>query len=99
MPNEGIGDVVVELRNARGNTDKVIMIDILLVPSYETNLVSVSKLVKKGHKVEFSSNISQLKTKSVANYRIDGEGSIYTIQMKLVENPLICATHIKKKTE
>ena len=96
---EGIGDVEVELRNENGSTDTLIMRDVLFVPSYETNLVSVSKLVEKGHRVEFSSNCSQLKTEKGANYGIDREGSLYTIQMKLVEKPLSFATHAKKMTD
>ena len=64
---EGIGEVEVELRNENGSTDTLIMRDVLFVPSFETNLVSVSKLVEKGHRVEFSSNCSQLKTEQVFN--------------------------------
>ena len=63
----------VELRNENGSSDSLIMRDVPFVPSYETNLVSVSKLVEKGHRVEFSSNCSQLKTEKGANYRIDRE--------------------------
>ena len=96
---EGNADVEVELRNENRSTDTLKMWDVLFVPSYETNLVSVSKLVEKGHKVEFSSNCSQLKTEKGANYRTDREGSLYTIQLKLVEKPLIFATHAKKMTE
>ena len=59
----------------------------------------MSKLVEKRHKVEFSSNHSQLKTKSGANYRIDREGRLYTIQKKLVEKPLVFAMQEKKKIE
>ena len=75
------------------------MRDVLFVPSFETNLVSVSKLVEKGHRVEFSSNCSQLKTEKGANYRIDREGNLYTIQMKLVEKPLSFATNATKMTD
>ena len=75
------------------------MRNVLFVPSYETNLVSVSKLVEKGQRVEFSSNCSQFNTEKGANYRIDREGSLYTIQMKLVEKLLSFATHAKKMTD
>ena len=72
------------------------MRDVLLVPSYETKLVSVSKLFEKGHRFEFSSTCSQLNTERGANYRIDREGSLYIFQKKLVEKLLSFATHEKK---
>ena len=41
-----VGEVEVELRKERRSTNKLIMRDELLVPSYEANLVSVSELVE-----------------------------------------------------
>ena len=62
---EGIGDFEVELCDEKRSTDTLTMRNVLLVPSYETNSVSMSKLVEKGHTVEFSSNCSRLKTEKV----------------------------------
>ena len=72
------------------------MRDVLLVPRYENNLISLSKIDEKGHRVECSPNCLQLKTEKAANCRFDTEGILYTIQMKLVEKPWRFPTHAKK---
>lgn len=50
---ESCGDVILHIPNKDGSTSKILVKNVLYVPKLSTNLLSVSKIIKSGCKVEF----------------------------------------------
>ena len=95
---EGIREVKVEFENGNGLWDRLILKGVLLLPNYETNLLSVPKMNEKGHSVDFSAISLQLKTKRGVNYNLFKQGNIYTVPMTFIEPPKF-VPHAKKNSE
>ena len=82
---EGIGEV--EIENENGVFYRFILKEVLVVPEYDTNLLSLSKMNEKGHTAEFSPVSSQLKTKGGVSYNIVKQGNLYTVPLRFIEPP------------
>ena len=54
----GLGDVDVEARDTKGVLHKLTFEKVMHVPEYKTNLISVSSLIEKQHKI-FQTKLSQ----------------------------------------
>ena len=52
-PVEGIGDVPVKLHLKSGKEEEMVLRNVLYVPNYEVNLLSVNRCVNFGHKFTF----------------------------------------------
>ncbi len=52
-PVEGIGDIPVKLQLKNGKEEEMVLRNVLYVPNYEVNLLSVNRSVKFGHKFIF----------------------------------------------
>ena len=59
-PVEGIGDVPVKLYLKNGKEEEMVLRNVLYVPNYEVNLLSVNRCVKFGHKFTFNKNSAKL---------------------------------------
>ena len=59
-PVKGIGDVSVKLHLKNGKEEEMILRNVLYVPNYEVNLLSVNRSVKFGHKFIFKKGEAKL---------------------------------------
>ena len=59
-PVEGIGNVPVKLHLKNGKEEEMVLRNVLYVPNYEVNLLSVNRCVKFGHKFTFNKNYAKL---------------------------------------
>ena len=74
---EGIGDVDVEARDTKGVLHKLTFEEILHVPEYKTNLISVSSLVQKQHGLFHTKAKSVLKLRSKESFRLIRRGKLF----------------------
>lgn len=74
MSSAMIGQVTLKLTNRAGTKHKIVLDDVLYVPSASSNLLSVSKLIKTNHKVVFDNDMCRIKQKST--------GSVIEVPMK-----------------
>ena len=68
-PVEGVGDVPVKLHLKDGKEEEMILRNVLYVPTYEVNLLSVNRSVKFGHKFIFNESKAKLNVKSWSTSR------------------------------
>ncbi|CAB3994020.1 Retrovirus-related Pol poly from transposon TNT 1-94 [Paramuricea clavata] len=60
-PVEGIGDVPVKLHLKNGKEEEMVLRNVLYVPNYEVNLLSVNRSVRFGHKFVFNKSEAKLR--------------------------------------
>ena len=60
-PVEGIGDVPVKLHLKNGKEEEMVLRNVLYVPNYEVNLLSVNRSVRFGHKFIFNKSEAKLR--------------------------------------
>ena len=76
---KGKGKAKVFVTNVSGETCPVILEEALYVPSYNQNILSVSKLTNKGMQVYFGPNEAMIETKNGTKFKIDQFGKLYYI--------------------
>ena len=60
-PVEGIGDVPVKLHLKNEKEEEMVLRNVLYVPNYEVNLLSVKRSVRFGHKFVFNKSEAKLR--------------------------------------
>ena len=77
----GIGEVEVLAQDVKRRTKPLVLREALYVPGYRTNLISVSSIVDKGHKVVHDAKNSSLCLKSNKKFAIKRKGNLFFKRM------------------
>ena len=95
-PVEGVGDVPVKLHLKDGKEEEMILRNVLYVPTYEVNLLSVNRSVKFGHKFIFSESKAKLMLNHGPQVDLTKENGLFylkiTFQRSSASYPTTCNT-------
>ena len=83
----GKGKAQVNLTSNNGQCCKIILEDALFIPSYSQNILSVSKMTKKGVKVYFGPDTAELVTPTGVKFNIEQSGRLYFVNSVMSEGP------------
>ena len=95
-PVEGVGDVPVKLHLKDGKEEEMILRNVLYVPTYEVNLLSVNRSVKFGHKFIFNESKAKLMLNHGPQVDLTEENGLFylkiTFQRSNASYPTTCNT-------
>ena len=95
-PVEGVGDVPVKLHLKDGKEEEMILRNVLYVPTYEVNLLSVNRSVKFGHKFIFNESKAKLMLTHGPQVDLTEENGLFylkiTFQRSSASYPNTCNT-------
>ena len=95
-PVEGVGDVPVKLHLKDGKEEEMILRNVLYVPTYEVNLLSVNRSVKFGHKFIFNESKAKLMLNHGPQVDLTEENGLFylkiTFQRSSASYPTTCNT-------
>ena len=83
----GKGKAQVNLTSTTGKRCTIMLEDALYIPSYSQNILSVSKMTKKGVNVYFGPNYAELEAPNGVKFNIEQHGRLYFIKSVMSEGP------------
>ena len=93
-PVEGVSDVPVKLHLKDGKEEEMILRNVLYVPTYEVNLLSVNRSVKFGHKFIFNESKAKLMLNHGPQVDVTEENGLFylkiTFQRSSASYPTTC---------
>ena len=82
------GDAKITLLDSNGNSRDVVLRDVLVIPSYKQNIISVSRITHNGGQVSSSKNKCHIVSKDGIHFPIKQSGRLYYVKnLKNIENP------------
>ena len=83
----GKGKAQIYLTSTTGKRCSIMLEDALYIPSYSQNILSVSKMTKKGVNVYFGPNYAELVTPNGVKFNIEQRGRLYFVKTVMSEGP------------
>ena len=83
----GKGRAQIYLTSNTGKRCTIVLEDALYIPSYSQNILSVSKMTKKGVNVYFGPNYAELVAPNGVKFNIEQQGRLYFIKTVMAEGP------------
>ena len=95
---EGIGSVEVDIRDCQDVTRSYTFHNVLFVPSYNVNLMSVSSAIARGSSFSFTSDSSHLVAPDGRRLPVKQRGKLFFLECKFKRNAMTLATKAKMET-
>ena len=90
---KGLGSVEIEAYNTKNQKVRLLLKDVLYVPQYKFNLLSIDKILEKGHSILFKEQSASLKLCSSQNYfDLERKDRLFFLRADFVKRDKICSS-------